>query len=84
MAENEFSTNKQFMQTTGQQIDDIAWTIGRTQTVSFSSKYGNVKFQEVALNYTFRIHTSSDYGKPNHVWRDRNYSLQHASELITQ
>ena len=56
MAQNEYSTNKQFMQTTAQQIDDIAWTVGRTQTVSFSNKYGNVQFQAVALNYTFRIH----------------------------
>ncbi|MCW3995019.1 MAG: hypothetical protein NWE98_02570 [Candidatus Bathyarchaeota archaeon] len=61
MAENEFSTNKQFMFTTGQQIDDIAWTIGRTQTVSYSCKFGNVKFQEMALNYTFRVHTSSGW-----------------------
>ncbi len=60
MAENEYNTNKQFMQTTGQQIDDIAWTVGRTQTVSFSSKYGNMKFQEVALNYTFQVHTSTE------------------------
>ena len=61
MAQNEYSTNKQFMQTTAQQIDDIAWTVGRTQTVSFSNKYGNVQFQAVALNYTFRIHTSSGW-----------------------
>ena len=56
MAQNEYSTNKQFMQTTAQQIDDIAWTVGRTQTVSFSNKYGNVQFQAIALNYTFKIH----------------------------
>jgi hypothetical protein len=56
LAQNEFSTNKQFMQTTGQQIDDIAWTVGRTQTVSYSSRYGTVGFQAVALNYTFRVH----------------------------
>jgi hypothetical protein len=61
MAQNEYSTNKQFMQTTGQQIDDIAWTVGRTQTVTYSSKYGNVKFQEAALDYTFQVHTSSGW-----------------------
>jgi hypothetical protein len=61
MAQNEYGTNKQFMQTTAQQIDDVAWTVGRTQTVSFSNKYGNVQFQAVALNYTFRIHTSLGY-----------------------
>jgi len=61
MAENEFSTNKQFMSTIGLQTDDIAWTIGRTQTVSYSSRYGALKFQELALNYTFRVHTSSGW-----------------------
>jgi len=61
IALNEYSTNKQFMQTTAQQIDDIAWTVGRTQTVSFSNKYGNMQFQAEALNYTFRVHTSSGW-----------------------
>ncbi len=55
MAENEFSTNKQFMLTTGLQIDDIAWTIGRTQTVRYSSKYGNMKFESATLNYTVKV-----------------------------
>ena len=55
LAENEYSTNKQFMLTTGLQIDDIAWTIGRTQTVRYSSQYGNMKFLSPALNYTFEV-----------------------------
>ena len=55
IAENEFSTNKQFMLTTGLQMDDIAWTIGRTQTVRYSSQYGNMKFQSIAVNYTFEV-----------------------------
>ena len=61
MAQNEYSTNKQFMQTTGQQIDDIAWTVGRSQTISYSCKEGNVKFQDAVLNYTFQIHTISGW-----------------------
>ena len=61
MAENEFSTNKQFMLTTGLQIDDIAWTIGRTQTVRYSSQYGNMKFQSLAVNYTFEIYKGGDW-----------------------
>lgn len=61
MAENEFSTNKQFMLTTGLQIDDIAWTIGRTQTVRYSSKFGNMKFQSLALNYTFEVYTGTGW-----------------------
>jgi hypothetical protein len=56
MAENEFSTNKQFMLTTGLQIDDIAWTIGRAQTVRYSSQYGNMRFQSPAVNYTFEVY----------------------------
>jgi hypothetical protein len=61
MAENEFSTNKQFMLTTGLQMDDIAWTIGRTQTVRYSSKFGNMKFESAALNYTFEVNTGSGW-----------------------
>ena len=56
MAENEYSTNKQFMLTTGLQIDDIAWTIGRTQTVRYSSQHGNMKFQSLAVNYNFEVY----------------------------
>jgi hypothetical protein len=55
MAENEFSANKQFMLTTGLQIDDIAWTIGRTQTVRYSSDYGSIKYETAALDYTFEV-----------------------------
>ena len=61
VAENEFTTNKQFMLTTGLQLDDLAWTVGRTQTVNFVSKFGHVKFQEVALSYTFQVHDSSGW-----------------------
>jgi hypothetical protein len=61
MAENEYSTNKQFMLTTGLQIDDIAWTIGRTQTVRYSSQYGNMKFLSPAVNYTFEVYDGSQW-----------------------
>ena len=60
LAENEFATNKQFLLTTALQIDDIAWTVGRTQTVRFSSQFGNMKFQSAALRYTLEIDTGSD------------------------
>jgi hypothetical protein len=61
LAENEFSSSKSFMQTTGKQMDDIAWTIGRTQTVTFANHFGNVKFQDLTLTYTFSVHTSSGW-----------------------
>jgi hypothetical protein len=59
IAENDFSSGKQFMLTTGLQVDDVAWTIGRTQTVRYSSRYGNVKFGSSVLNYTFEVYDGS-------------------------
>jgi hypothetical protein len=53
--ENEFSTVKQFMQTLGLQIDDVAWTVGRTQTTRYTSQFGQVYFESPALNYTVYI-----------------------------
>ena len=61
MAENEFSTNKQFLLTTGLQIDDIAWTIGRVQTVRYSSQYGNMQFLSSVLTYTFEVYNGTGW-----------------------
>jgi len=61
LAENEFSSIKQFLSTTGLQIDDIAWTIGRTQTVHYSSRFGNMAFQNETLNYTFEARVGSNW-----------------------
>lgn len=55
IAENEFGAMKQFMQTIGLQLDDVAWTIGRTQTVRYASSYGQVYFESPALNYTIYV-----------------------------
>lgn len=55
MAENEYSTNKEFMLTTGLQIDDMAWTVGRTQTIRYSSNYGSMNTWSSALTYKFEI-----------------------------
>jgi len=57
LAENEFTTNKQFMLTTGLQIDDIAWTIGRTQTLRYSTRFAQLKCEAVAVEYSFEIKT---------------------------
>jgi hypothetical protein len=53
VAENEFKTMQQFMQTVGLQIDDVAWIIGRTQTLHYASTYGSVTLQSAALTYNF-------------------------------
>jgi hypothetical protein len=67
LAENEFSTSKEFMLTTGLQVDDVAWTIGRTQTVRYSSRYGNVKFEPSVLRYSFEVYNGS-------AWEQFNYT----------
>jgi hypothetical protein len=55
LAENEFNTMKQFMQTTGLQVDDVAWTIGRTQTTRYASQFGTLSFETLALTYTVYV-----------------------------
>jgi len=52
LAENEFTAMEQFMQTVGLQIDDVAWIIGRTQTIRYTSKYGQVNLENEALVYS--------------------------------
>jgi hypothetical protein len=61
MAENEFSAMKQFMQTIGLQIDDVAWTIGRTQTIRYASRFGQVNFETLALNYIVYVDKGDGY-----------------------
>ncbi len=61
MAQNEFNTNQQFMLTTGLQIDNVAWTMGRTQTVTYSTTYGSLEFKPQALKYTMEIYGSSGW-----------------------
>jgi len=58
IAENDFSAMEQFMQTAALQLDNVAWTIGRTQTLSYTSKYGQVNFQTAALSYAVYNGTS--------------------------
>ncbi len=61
LSQNEYKANKQFMLTEGLQIDDIAWTIGRTQTSIFSSRYGTVSFEPAALTYTFEVKSGGNW-----------------------
>ncbi len=52
LAENELGAMKQFMQTVGLQIDNVAWIIGSTQTIRYAAKFGQVSFQQIFLNYS--------------------------------
>ncbi len=56
IAQNEFSTNEQFMLTTGLQIDNVAWMIGRAQTIQYSSTYGSLQTLPDMLIYTVEMY----------------------------
>ena len=81
MAGDEFSANKQFMQSTGLQIDNVAWTIGRTETVDFTAKYGQVTFVPNVINYTIRNQQRKFMADYLQLY-NRNDTVQHASELL--
>jgi hypothetical protein len=53
IAQNEFNSMEQFMQTLGLQMDDVAWIPGRTQTLTYASRYGAITFRSPALTYSF-------------------------------
>jgi hypothetical protein len=52
IAQNDYSAMQQFMQTAALQLDDVAWTIGRTQTIRYASKSGQMGVQPAALSYS--------------------------------
>jgi hypothetical protein len=56
IAQNEFNTNEQFMLTTGLQIDNVAWMIGRAQTIQYSSTYGSLQTLPDMLTYTVEMY----------------------------
>jgi len=55
VAEGDFDSSKQLMHTVGLQIDDVAWTVGRTETIRYSSQYGEVVLEPLVLNYTVSV-----------------------------
>ncbi len=60
IAEGDFNSAKRFMQTVGLTIDDVAWTVGRTETVMYSSRYGEVTIEPSTLNYTVYVETKDN------------------------
>jgi hypothetical protein len=55
VAEGDFDSSKQLMQSVALQIDDVAWTTGRTETIRYASQYGDIEFEAEVLNYTFTV-----------------------------
>jgi len=60
IAEGDFNSAKQFMQQVGLTIDDVAWTVGRTETISYSSRYGDITIESSTLNYTVYVETKGN------------------------
>ncbi len=58
MAQSDFNSAKQFMQTIGLQIDDAAWKIGQTDTIRYSSRYGTMNSLNGILTYTINVTTT--------------------------
>jgi len=71
VAEGDFNSSKQLMQTVGLQIDDVAWTVGRTETIRYASQYGGVEFKPDVLSYT--VNVTVRVGEEQHVY-SYNYS----------
>lgn len=60
IAESDFDSAKLLMKTIGLQIDDVAWTVARTETIQYASKFGEVTLLSSALNYTVYVKTEGD------------------------
>ncbi len=63
VAEGDFDSSKQLMQTAGLQIDDVAWTVGRTETIRYASQYGEIVLEPSILNYTVSVGDGVDVYK---------------------
>jgi len=55
VAEGDFDSSKQLMQSIGLQIDDVAWTTGRTETIRYATQYGDIEFEPLVVDYTINV-----------------------------
>jgi len=55
VAQGDFNSARQFMRTVAMQTDDVAWQIGQTETVRYSTMYGTVNVLNGALNYNITM-----------------------------
>jgi len=59
IAENEFASVRQFIQTAAVQVDDIAWVPWRAQTFRYSRGYGSMNFMPNMLNFAIYYRNAS-------------------------
>jgi hypothetical protein len=55
VAEGDFDSSRQLMHSIGLQIDDVAWTMGRTETIRYATQYGDIEFEPSVLTYTVTV-----------------------------
>ncbi|MBT8171765.1 hypothetical protein KJN74_02700 [Candidatus Bathyarchaeota archaeon] len=55
VAEGDYDSSRQLIQSVGLQIDDVAWTSGRTETISYATQYGDVGLEPGVLTYTVSV-----------------------------
>ena len=60
VAEGDFDSSEQMMQTVGLEIDDVAWTVGRTGTIRYASQYGDVVLVSSVLTYNVSVVADGD------------------------
>ncbi|MCW4033890.1 MAG: hypothetical protein NWF03_00845 [Candidatus Bathyarchaeota archaeon] len=83
VAEGDFNSSKQLMQTIGLQIDDVAWTEGRTETTNYATQYGNVVIRPATVNYTISVETSTSSIKFSNKTGIIMFNLPTSSYTIT-
>ncbi len=59
VAEGDFDSSRQLMQSVGLQIDDVAWTTGRKETIRYASQYGDIEFESSVLTYNVSVVTGA-------------------------
>ena len=55
VAESDYASSQQLMQSVGLQIDDVAWTTGRTETITYATQYGDVELEEDVISYNVSV-----------------------------
>lgn len=60
VAESDYASSKQLMKSVGLQIDDVAWTAGRTETITYATQYGDVELEPDVLTYTVSVETETN------------------------
>ena len=71
VAEGDYTSSKQLMQSVGLQIDDVAWTAGRTETISYATQYGDVELEPDVLTYTVTVENAEG----SHVFQNTTSAL---------